>query len=501
MNFTQVVLIVLDGWGYREETRHNAIWFAKTPFFDSLWSKYPHSLLEASGLGVGLPRDEIGSSEVGHMAMGAGKVLDTDVIRISKFIKERGLESNSVFQKLFSHVKKHGSTLHILGLVSPGGVHSHQEHLFGVLKAAEKTGVNKIAIHVFTDGRDTPPKSAAKYVEDLEKMLKKLKVGEIVSVCGRYYSMDRDNNWDRLEKFSEILFDGIGEIKTGQASELIKKKYEFGETDEHIRPFRISNTKLSAQIKPNDGVMFFNFRADRARMLSEKIFQRVETLNLEFVTMTKHEDGLGATSAFEPIELETTLGQEISRAGLTQVRIGETEKFAHVTYFFNGGRREPYSNEKQILIESRKDVSTHDLAPKMRAPEITQATIQEIEKGANFIVVNFANADMVGHTANQAAVVEAVEELDRDLSLIIPQVLKRGGVAIITADHGNAEMTIDEKSGDKHTAHTTSKVPLIITKQGLQLKNGKLANIAPTVLQLLGLSKPTSMTEESLIKE
>ena len=495
-NKKQVALIVLDGWGYREEKEHNAIAEAKTPFFDYLWSKHPHTLLEASGESVGLPEGQMGNSEIGHMTIGAGKVIYTDLVRISKSAENDEFKANPVFVKLFDHIKKHDSTLHVMGLVSPGGIHSYTDHLYSFLKTAKEAGINKIAVHVFTDGRDTPPKSASKYVKELEDFLNELGVGFIASISGRYYAMDRDNNWDRLVKFEDIIFEGKGQKSNLKPSEYLESCYLNNITDEHVESVAFKDAKINK----NDGVFFFNFRSDRARMLSNKISQKVKDLNLVFVTLTKYEDGLNCEVAFPPIEIETTLANEISKAGLSQSHIAETEKFAHATFFLNGGRENPHGGESHILVPSRKDISTHDLAPKMKASEITDKAVEEINKGTDFIFINFANADMVGHTANVEAIVEGIEEVDVQLKRVVETLNKKGGVAFVTADHGNAEINFDKNSGQKHTAHTISPVPAIVTMDGVKMtEKGSLADIAPTILKILGISKPESMTGNNLI--
>ncbi|MDE2218032.1 MAG: 2,3-bisphosphoglycerate-independent phosphoglycerate mutase, partial [Patescibacteria group bacterium] len=432
----QIILIVLDGWGYREETQNNAIASAKKPFFDYLWNNYPRALLEASGMAVGLPKGQMGNSEVGHTAIGAGRIVNTDLVRISKAIENDEFPKNPAFAELFNHVKKNDSILHVQGLLGVGGVHSHTDHLYAFLKAAKESGVKKIALHVFTDGRDTAPQSASEYLSELENFLKDLGIGFIASASGRFYAMDRDNNWDRLEKAEEALFECKGNIcAERKPSEVVKELYDKGIFDEHIEPvvFVDENGK-SYQIKDNDGVFFFNFRADRAKMLSKKVCDKAEECNICFVTLTQYDKNFNCLVAFPPEIIETTLGNEISKAGLTQARIAETEKFAHATYFLNGGREELYAGEKRILIPSRKDIKTHDMAPKMRAEEIANKAIEEIKKGTNFIFVNFANADMVGHTGNRQAIIVAIEELDKQLKRICDSVKDKDAIVFISAD-------------------------------------------------------------------
>jgi 2,3-bisphosphoglycerate-independent phosphoglycerate mutase len=522
----QVVLIVLDGWGYREEKEHNAMAQAKTPVFDKIWKEYPHTLLEASGLHVGLPEGQMGNSEVGHMTIGAGKVIDTDLVRIAKAIKNDEFIKNPAFVKLFKHVQKNNSTLHVKGLLGNGGVHAHSDHLTAFLQAAKRAGIKKLALHLYTDGRDTAPQSAGGFLVELEKVLQKIGIGNIATVSGRFYAMDRDNNWDRVKRAEEAMFEGKGNLQLSQnkPSVVLKELYKTGIMDEHLEPIVFLGEKDKAyKIEKNDGVFFFNFRADRARQISQKILERAKKDNLCFVTMTEYDPStkLGASSpfiavAFPPVPIETTLAKEISAAGLRQAHIAETEKFPHATYFLNGGIEKPYKGEKHILLDSRKDVKTHDLAPEMRAEAIADKAIEEIKKGTNFIFINFANADMVGHTANVPAIVKALETTDRELGRVLEVLHKNGGHAFVTADHGNAEINFDKKAKVKHTSHTTSPVPAILISQtnpstphkktqgkklwaGKLRKGGTLADITPTILEILNIKKPKSMTGESLI--
>ena len=497
-----VVLIVLDGWGYRPEPENNAIFEAKTPFFDMLWKEYPHTLLNASETFVGLPSGQIGNSEIGHMTMGTGRVIDVDLVRINKAIQTGEFEINPAFTQLFDHVKKYNSTLHVFGLVSEGGIHSHQEHLHAFLPAAKKAGISKLAIHAFTDGRDVPPKSGAGFLKNLEKLIQELGVGFIATVSGRIFAMDRDHNWHRVKKAEDAIFRAQGKIvKNQKPSEVLEGMYEQGVIDELLEPVVfMDDSGKDYTIQKNDGVFFFNFRSDRARQLSQKILEKKTEQNLCMVTMTQYDKTFECLVAFPPAQVETTLAAEISAAGLTQSHIAETEKYPHVTYFFNGGREEPHQKERHILVESRKDVHTHDEAPEMRAKEIAEKAVERVAAGDDFILINFANADMVGHTANKPAILTAVETVDRELQKVTQSVLDKGGVVIVTADHGNAETNIDPKSGEKHTAHTLNLVPFIVTKKALSLReSGSLADIAPTVMQLMQLSQPKSMTGRSLM--
>lgn len=497
----QIALIVLDGWGYREEKEHNAIAEAKTPFFDYLWREYPHSLLEASGLVVGLPEGQMGNSEVGHTTIGAGKIVYTDLVRISLAAKNGEFDNNETFKKLFAHALKNNSTLHLMGLIGPGGVHSHSEHLYEILRSAKRAGLKKVAIHAFTDGRDTPPQSASGYLAELEEKIKEIGIGFISTMSGRYFAMDRDNNWDRLAKAEEAIFKGEGhQVGQQKASDVAKMFYSKNKTDEHFEPVVFLNSEGKKElVGEKDAVFFFNFRADRARMLSEKIIKFAGANLILFGTMTQYDKTFDCLVAFEPIKIETTLANEISKAGFTQSHIAETEKFAHATYFLNGGREEPHVGEKHILVPSRKDIATHDLAPEMMAEQIADKTIEEINKGTDFIFVNFANADMVGHTANKEAIIKGLEKVDLELKRVVEALLVKNGVAIITADHGNAEVNVDTKTGEKHTAHTVNPVPFILTDKNMRVKDGTLADITPTILKIMGIDQPQTMAGQVLL--
>lgn len=498
-----VVLIVLDGWGYSESGKDNAIASAKTPCWDHLWNTYPHTVLHASEEPVGLPAGQMGNSEIGHMTIGSGKVIATDLVSINNAIASGEFDTNPAFITLFDHVKKHNSILHIQGLVSSGGVHSHHDHLFAFIRAAKKAGITKIVIHAFTDGRDTPPQSAAEYLKELEDVLDDagLEIGHIATVSGRFYAMDRDNNWDRLAKAESALFECKGIIcKAQKPSQVMTELYKNGVLDEHAEPLVfLDDTGKGYNISQNDGVFFFNFRADRARMLSKKLMEQAERKNLCFVTLTQYAKDLGAIVAFGPDEITTTLAEQVSLAGMRQAHIAETEKYPHATYFLNGGREKPHDGEEFIMVQSRKDVPTHDLAPKMQAQGIADNAIEQLEQGVEFIFINFANADMVGHTANVPAIIEAVEEVDMQLKRVVEKTLELHGAVFVTADHGNAELNVDQTTGEKHTAHTTNLVPGLLTIAGKYLDEGTLADVAPTILELLEIAKPSAMTGKSLI--
>jgi 2,3-bisphosphoglycerate-independent phosphoglycerate mutase len=499
MEKKQIAIIVLDGWGYREDKKDNAIAEAHKPVFDGLWNKYPHTLLEASGPSFGLPEGQMGNSELGHMTIGAGRIIDQDLVRINKSISSGDFRNNPVLKTLFENVKNNNSTLHVAGLLSPGGVHSHMSHLFASLEAAKEAGIKKIAIHVFTDGRDTPPNAGAGYIKQLEDFIEKLGVGEIASVSGRLYAMDRDKRWDRLAKAEEVIFDGKGTVCNKKASLYVENLYKENKIDEHLDPFVCLNKEGNTfSLNKNDGFFMFNFRADRVRMLTQKIIEKSKENNIFLVTMTDYGKEYDCPILFSPIKIETTLGKVISENGMTQAHIAETEKFAHVTYFLNCGEETPYKGEEQILVQSPKGVLTYDLAPKMSAELVANEAIKQIQKGTDFIFINFANPDMVGHTADVSAIIIAIEETDKQLGRVIEAMNTKGGITIITADHGNAEINIDQETGLKHTSHTTDPVPFIITNITGELHKGTLADITPTVLKILDIKKPEEMTGESL---
>ncbi len=495
-----ITLIVLDGWGHSTDAQDNAVMQAKTPFFDSLWEKYPHLLLEASGEAVGLPEGQVGNSEIGHTTIGAGAALDTDLVRIKKSIETGEFAQNEAFVNAFGHVQKNNSRLHVMGLLSDGGVHSHIEHLIALLRAASVVGIRDIAVHIFTDGRDTGTTESARYIREIEQVLADLDCGFIATICGRYYAMDRDNNWDRLDKTMKALFECEGNICRIAPSEFVCELHEQGTSDEFIEPVIVEMETGPVKIESNDAIIFTNFRSDRARMLSEKILEHKELMNLCFVTMTQYKQGLDAHIAFPIKNIETTLAEQVSLAGYSQAHIAETEKFPHATYFLNGGKEDPHPNEEHILLDSRKDVSTHDLAPEMRALDIAEKAKESLQKGTEFLFINIANPDMVGHTANVPAIITAIETTDKALQIIVESTLAQGGVAIVTADHGNAELN-KEADGSPHTAHTYNLVPCIITDMDIQLQKnqGTIADLAPTVLEYLEITKPESMTGQSLV--
>lgn len=501
MQNKQVVLIILDGWGYREDKEHNAVAEASTPFFDELWQKYSPTLLLASGESIGLPAEQMGNSEICHMTIGAGTVIYSDLLRINKSIESGEFISNPTINGVIEHVKKNNSDLHLLGLLGSGGVHSHSDHLFALIEAGKRAGVKNIYLHLFLDGRDTPPQSAGVFVKVLEDKLAEIGIGEVSTIGGRYWGMDRDNNWDRVAKAEAAIFEGVGKkIKNQKPSEILAQLYSTGEKDEFIEPIvLVSDDDAAHIIKADDGIFFFNFRPDRARMLSQKILEKQKEMNWSFATMTGYDSAFNCPVAFPRLEIKTCLAKEVSAAGLSQAHIAETEKFAHATYFFNGGRQEPYEGERDILIDSRKDVKTHDEAPEMRAREIADKAIEEIEAGTDFIFINFANPDMIGHTGNVVAIKKALTFVDEQLRRVIEALDAAGGVAFITADHGNAELNVDKSTGEVHTAHTTSLVPAIVTDKNVEILQGALFDVAPTVLELMELPRPSAMEGKSLI--
>jgi 2,3-bisphosphoglycerate-independent phosphoglycerate mutase len=497
----QVALIILDGWGHREELAHNAVAAANTPNFDKYWNMYPHTLLEASGEAVGLPEGQVGNSEIGHMTIGAGRSLDTDLVRIGKTIREDSFKDIGAINELFEHAKKHGAGIHILGLLGTGGVHAHHDHLVAFLNACKQAGQTKVYLHVFTDGRDTAPQSAGMFLKTLEHELETIGIGRIATMSGRFFAMDRDSNWDRLAKAEDALFEGKGTMHSLKPSEIMEELHKEGVYDERMEPIVLTDNDGTAYpIQQNDGIFFFNFRADRARMMTESLLKRKEEKNLFIVTMTEYSSKYDVAVAFPPEVLKTTLAQEVSEHGMTQAHIAETEKFPHATYFLNGGKEDPHAGEEHVLLKSRKDVQTHDLAPKMRAEGIADEAIKRIKDDVNFIFINFANPDMVGHTANVPALIEALEETDLQLGRVIEALIENDGVAIITADHGNAEVNHDVVDNVPHTAHTLNKVPCIVTIKGATLvDNGDLTWLAPTVLKLLTIPKPDSMTGREIV--
>ncbi|KGF85497.1 2,3-bisphosphoglycerate-independent phosphoglycerate mutase [Prochlorococcus marinus] len=509
-----VVLAILDGWGYREDVSDNAIKSASTPVMDSLWHAYPHTLISASGSDVGLPDGQMGNSEVGHLTIGSGRIIQQELVRISNVVKNNQLGMVGELKEMADSLKKNNSTLHITGLCSDGGVHSHIDHLLGLIKWASDNGLKKVAIHIITDGRDTPAKSASKYINQIESCIKKFNTGEIASICGRYWIMDRNLLWDRTEKAYANLTDPEIKLTNISPQDYIKKSYKKNITDEFIEPIRISENYL----KDGDSLICFNFRPDRARQIIKSLakkefldFERKFFPKLDLVTFTQYDPNLSVKVAFPPESLNNFIGQIVSENGLKQYRTAETEKYPHVTYFFNGGVEIPLPGEERHLIPSPR-VATYDMEPEMSAEELTISCSEAIKSGNYaFVVINFANPDMVGHTGNMNATIKAIETVDKCIGQIVNATGEMGGSILITADHGNAEV-MKGPAGEPWTAHTTNKVPLIfiegekrkIPNMGNEIylrDNAGLADIAPTLLQLLNLPTPKEMTGKSLIKE
>lgn len=496
----KVLLCIMDGIGITNDKKYNAVYNAKTPVLDNLWKKYPHCELEASGTFVGLPKGQMGNSEVGHTNIGAGRLVYQSLELINSKIKDKTFFDNEEILKVIKHVKENNSSIHLIGLLSDGGVHSHINHLFALLDMVKKFELKKVYVHIFTDGRDVSPTSGIKYIELLEKYMKKIGIGKIASIGGRYYGMDRDNNFDRIEKCYEAMVIGT-EVK--EAKEVWKNSQSNGITDEFIIP---TTTYKDGLIKDNDGIIFFNFRPDRLRELASvftnseyKCFDRNKIDNLLVVTMMPSAHTVLCPYAFELPKLNNTLGEYISKMGFTQLRIAETEKYAHVTYFFDGGIDKIYDNEKRILVPSPK-VATYDLEPEMSAHMITASLVKEISLNReDLVVLNFANGDMVGHTGDYAAAIKAVETVDECIGKILDNISLEEYTVIITADHGNAEV-MKNKDGSINTSHTTNKVPFIITDKKLKLIDGKLGDIAPSILWIMGLDIPSEMTGNILIK-
>lgn len=504
----KVLLMILDGWGIATNKAVSAIDQAKTPFINSLYGKYPHSKLEASGLAVGLPVGQMGNSEVGHMNIGAGRIVYQDLVRINKAVEEQELDKNQVLLDAFAYALKNNKSVHFMGLVSDGGVHSHIKHLKGLITIANNVGIKNLFIHAFTDGRDTDPKGGFEYLKDLISHLNKTG-GKLASIIGRYYAMDRDKRWERVKLSYDLLVNGIGE-KATDPLRAIQKSYDSNITDEFIQPIVVVNELQQpvATVKEGDVVLCFNFRTDRGREITEVLTQQdfpehgMKKRSLYYLTLTNYDDSFKDVKVlFDKDNLENTLGEVVSKAGKKQIRIAETEKYPHVTFFFSGGREEPFAGESRILCPSPK-VATYDLAPEMSANEIKNKIIVELDKKEpDFICLNFANPDMVGHTGVFEAAVKACETVDSCAQQVTEAAIRNGYSTIIIADHGNADMMINE-DGSPNTAHTTNLVPCILVDDSYhgELKNGKLGDLAPTILTLMGLTVPERMTGNVLLE-
>ncbi len=508
-----IVLTVLDGWGYRAETKGNAIALARKPAYDELLRKFPNTLIQTSGPFVGLPEGQMGNSEVGHMNIGAGRIVHMDITRIDLMIANKQLQNVSLFQQAMERGRQR--QLHFLGLLSDGGVHSHIRHLFALLEMAKQQKVEKVFVHCFMDGRDTPPNSGRDYVRQLQQKLRELGVGEIATLVGRYYAMDRDNRWERVEMAYRGLVHGEAETKMGDAVAALQRSYEQGVTDEFVKPMAVTKGDGAGAvpggvIRSDDAVIFYNFRADRARQMTralaepgfDKFVDEKRPHNLFFVAMTQYEKTWPWLKyVLAPEKLEHILAQVFAELQYKNLRTAETEKYAHVTYFFNGGVEKPFGGEERILVPS-PEVATYDLKPEMSAAGITDTVVKAIEKDEfDAIIMNYANADMVGHSGKLEAAIKAVEAVDAGLARIYQAMQPRGGAWIITADHGNAETMIDPASGGPHTYHTTNPVPLILVSEDgkLRLKpGGSLRDLAPTMLGVLGQPRPADMTGTDL---
>ncbi|MDD4607016.1 MAG: 2,3-bisphosphoglycerate-independent phosphoglycerate mutase [Patescibacteria group bacterium] len=514
--YKKAMLVIMDGVGISEETKGNAVKKAKTPFWDNLWRDYPHGVLQASGEAVGLNWGEMGGSEVGHMNIGSGRVVYQSLPRINRAIMDGTFFTNEALMQAIAHAKKYESKIHLIGLLSPGGVHSTIEHLHALLRFLKQSKIKKddVCVHGFTDGRDAPSDSGLMFLRKLEDMFKEVKIGKLVSLIGRYYAMDRDERWERTVQAYNLLVQAQGEMfKTGE--EALKKSYEQKITDEFVTAKVIAKKEKDIiKIEKNDVVIFYNFRADRARQLTKafvsddfKGFERSKISNLFFVTMMKYDDNLPVNVVFEPQIVKETLAEVVSRAGLKQLHIAETEKFPHVTFFFNGGQHQPFKNEDQVKIPSPR-VATYDLKPEMSADKVTEKIIQAIKKDDySFIVVNYANGDMVGHTADFKATVKALEFLDKCLSQLIPVAQAHEFKIFFTADHGNCEEMISLQSGKKLAEHSNNPVPFVVVDEDKKpqlgednvIEQGVLADVAPTILNIMGLKVPEEMTGRNLL--
>ncbi|MBX5463955.1 MAG: 2,3-bisphosphoglycerate-independent phosphoglycerate mutase [Clostridia bacterium] len=509
-----LAIVVLDGWGIRRERRGNAILAARTPVMDRLWREWPHTELQASGEAVGLTAGQMGNSNVGHLTIGAGRIVWQDLVRIDRAVRDGSFFENPVLRRVMEETRAAGRALHVIGLLSDGGVHSHIRHALALLEMAARAGLGRVYLHAFLDGRDTPPRSAEPFLREAQARAESLGLPGIATVTGRYYAMDRDRRWERTERAYRALVEGRG-LAAREPLEALHAAYARDESDEFVQPTVIlpspaGGGEAPGRIRPGDGVVFFNFRADRARQLTHALTDdRFEpfprpALGLRFVMMTRYEESLALPVAFPKPDLTETLGELVARAGGRQLRIAETEKYAHVTYFFNGGEERQFEGEDRILVPSPK-VATYDLKPEMSAPEITERLLQALAgNDYRLVVLNFANADMVGHTGDFEAAVRAVETVDGCVGRVVEGVLEREGAVLITADHGNAEEMEDASTGQAHTAHTANPVPFIAVVPGRaprELAPGGLRDVAPTALGLLGLPRPAVMEGRDLLAE
>ncbi|WP_022851053.1 2,3-bisphosphoglycerate-independent phosphoglycerate mutase [Limisalsivibrio acetivorans] len=504
----RLILLILDGWGYREDSRHNAVHISNPVNFNRLWANSPKTLLNASEESVGLPPGQMGNSEVGHTNIGAGRIVYQDFLKINMDVESGEIRNNANIKSFFEETASSGGRLHFFGLLSDGGVHSHIKHLKGLISFAKDIGVEDIFVHAFMDGRDTPPKSGIEYMKELEAFLAEQGVGRVATVSGRYYAMDRDKRWDRIEQAYRAVRRGEG-LKADTGAQAVSDAYARGETDEFIRPTIIDDAE--GDVRDGDSGFFFNFRADRARELTEALnekdfdgFERVEAPQIKYMTMTRYEKDYPYPVAYPPAELNEIFGEVVSAKGLKQLRIAETEKYAHVTYFFNGGRELVFDGELRELIPSPKDVPTYDKKPEMSVETVAD-TFEDvfINKGIDVAVMNFANPDMVGHSGVEEAAVAACAAVDKNLGRVMEIAERTGSILVVTADHGNCEQMWDFENDQPHTAHTLNPVPFAVYNHECRIKDkrGKLADIAPTLLDMLGIEKPEAMTGESLLEK
>ncbi len=504
------MLMILDGFGINEKEEGNSVKLANTPHLSDILTKNPNTIIHTSGLAVGLPDGQMGNSEVGHTNIGAGRIVYQDLAKITKAIEDGNFFSVPEFVKAIENCKKNNSKLHIMGLLSNGGVHSHNRHLYALLELAKRKDFEDVYVHCFMDGRDTPPASGEGYIIELEEKMKEKEVGQIATISGRFYAMDRDKRWERVSLAYNAIVNGEGE-KASSAISAIEESYQKEVFDEFVKPTVITNKngEAIAKIEDGDSVIFFNFRPDRAREITRSIVDRefdgfeTKKLNTYFVCMTPYDETMpNVEIAYKKEELKNTFGEYISNKGLKQLRIAETEKYAHVTFFFNGGKEEQYEGEDRILVPSPK-VETYDLKPEMSAYEVTDKVVEAIKtEKYDSIILNFANPDMVGHTGSVDAAIKAIEAIDECVYRVVEAINEVNGTLLITADHGNCEQMVDYKTGEPHTAHTTSPVPLAIVGLPVnkKIKEGRLADLAPTMLDLMGLEKPEEMTGESLLE-
>ena len=507
----RLLLVVLDGFGHRPAAPDNAIAIAKTPNWDGLLAAFPHTLISGSGGDVGLPAGQMGNSEVGHMVMGAGRVVQQDLVRLDHAIEQGEFQRNRRLRAALAKVRDGGGILQVMGLLSPGGVHSHERHIHALIRIAAASGVRRIQLHAFLDGRDRPPKSAEPSLREADALLRSLGVGGVASVCGRYYAMDRDRRWDRTQRAYDLIAHGEAPFQAANAAAALEAAYERGESDEFVQPTAILQSgRPPACLATEDAAVFMNFRTDRARQLTRALLQEdfdgfprnnfVRIAN--FLTLTKYAQDIPADCLFKPLAIDNTLGEHLSRLGKRQLRAAETEKYAHVTFFFSGGREVPFAGEERLLVPSPK-VATYDLKPEMSAPELTDGLLEAIRSGRfDAIICNYANGDMVGHTGNLPAAVAAVETLDHCLGRLAAAVQGTDWRMLITADHGNVEQMRDAATGQAHSAHTTRPVPLLYVGPGAVVFDGggTLADVAPTALTLLGIAVPPEMTGRSLVR-